>query len=379
MKNLYAPDHLIADLQNKRTSAKYVYQYEEAKDEYVAAVREVEWMLPALQGILDIKATLYFAMSASKQPLQITKAATDTFVILLDRDVAYNLVTLCLRLQSKAPLCEFLGLSERKEATSYEGKYLLDVAKEMSFGPHDFLELLKNSESLAVYQAALLYMVAHEVAHAAHGHMDFMASAAFKDFAKDDEDRSLTLRALEMDADSSATSSVFDVYERVIKILPTPSGKFSGLSIGDFTKLLRRQYVAGVIIAHIFHDTLTTNFSPKNHPVGYARFLASVGVLEIIFSKHFPEGTSLPGEARKCIADTFVQLSGDLASLWHPIAANIMFLDDAGKPTHMYDEIGVAAGLTHLSMLHRRWSRVRPHLEPYLRGGVLAPAQDDPY
>lgn len=379
MPTRYLPDSKISHVQNSRSnSAEYIYDYVEAEREYFAAVRELEWMLTALQKMHAVSGSLMYAIAASKQPFQITRISSDEFVLLIDRHVVYSLLTFCLRLQSLKPICNFLGLPEFESGKDYTGKFLLDITKDIVFGNDDLGSLIRHNRSLAVYQGALLFAVAHEVAHASHGHLDLMISPDFAQFQTSDDDRHLTMRALEMDADSSATTSVFAVFERVKDIWLQEGELPSGNTKESFEATLRRQYVTGLLLAHIFQDTLALNYSPKNHPIGYARFLASTNILQTVFERHYPYEADLPELSRQAIVATFISFSGDIKFLGHPIASNITMWE-GDQALYLYNELGIAMGLEHLSLLHHRWSRLRPFLEPLRRGGILAPARAEPF
>jgi hypothetical protein len=236
--------------------------------------------------------------------------------------------------------------------------------------------LISANPQRVVYQAALSYIIAHEIAHVSHGHIEFMSSSEFKPYATSDEEKNLTLRTLEMDADSSATTNVYAAFEKI-------SNAFLGDSEQnengrEAKEMLRRSYVLGIYIAHIFQDTLApANYSPKKHPIGYARFLTSAGTLKMLFEKEIPHAAMVPEEMRQTLVSTFVKLSGDLAYLGHPVASNVI-VADGGVIAPAYDLIGDMAGRAHLEPLFGRWSRIRPLLERYQRGGVLAPATASP-
>jgi hypothetical protein len=181
-----------------------------------------------------------------------------------------------------------------------------------------------------------------------------------------------------MDADSSATTSIYDLFERLLIPIALRSNK--NLDKEKIPILIRKQYIAGIFISLIYLDALTTNYFPKTHPIGYARFLTASGVLDILFNKYQPESIPLIEEVRLNLANCFIALSGDINFLQHPIATNVaIYEDDLENPTHVYSSLGVASGLNHLAPLHGRWARVRPYLEKFHRGGRLAPAGAPPY
>lgn len=154
----------------------------------------------------------------------------------------------------------------------YTGQFLLDITKDIIFHQNDVSAFLGQGTHRSIYQAALTHIIGHEIAHISHGHLDFKASPEYLSFCTSEEDRNLTLRALEMDADSSATSSVFDIFERIISI--GDSGKPYPK---DRALLFRRHYISGILLSTIYHDSLTSNFTPLKYPGSYARFLTIPG------------------------------------------------------------------------------------------------------
>jgi hypothetical protein len=343
-------------------------------------IHEINWITEALTSILTIRGEIKFAVVSSLSPFQVSRLDHDRFVILVDQRAFYFLLTLCLRLQSLHPLADLFRLTAIPETRNYCGRYLLDITKDIVFHSDDISHLLTKNAAGFIHQAALTYIIGHEIAHIAHGHLEFRASGDFSKFACSDEDKNLTLRTLEMDADSSATTSVFDVFERVIAYKISAGMLPEDPPASEFKLNVRRQYTSGMFIAVLYLDTLTTNYMPSAHPIGYARFLTTARVLELIFSSHQPEAVGVPEDMRQALVQTFAGLSGDLRNLGHPIASNVMiYEEDARDPTHAYHPIGIASGLSHLDPLYGRWARLRPYLEKYLRGGRLAPAARPPH
>lgn len=302
MKSSYAKDDQVLLLQNSRANAAhYVFDYSEANNDNIYVTRELDWMLPAIQATLDIKAEMYYAMVNSRQPFQISMLKPNLYVLLIDCRAVFYLITICIRLQSLGPLSGFLGIQTLHHSYTYKSKFLLDIVKNMIFKDVEVGVLIKDTREINVFRSALLYVVGHELAHVAHGHLNFKTSPEFSDFAKNDEDRNLTIRTLEMDADSSATTTVFNISERLIVDRCEKGQAMIGKSIEETQDLLRKQYVVGVFIAHIFQDALTSNFFPKDHPIGYARFLTANNILMQIFAKEFPRDIRLPEDCRKAL------------------------------------------------------------------------------
>ncbi|WP_143754993.1 hypothetical protein [Caulobacter sp. BP25] len=352
-----------------------MYYHDEAVDPFYAVLREANWIMDAIPGLLEIRGILVFAVvGGSNSPYQIARVGDDEFVLLVDQRAFYYLLTICLRIQSLSPLSKILHSDEKPNEKNYYGKFLLDITKDIVFHTDDIAPLLTGKVHRSIFQAAFTYIIGHELAHVSHGHLEFLKSPAFSEFNSSEDDRNLTLRTLEMDADSSATSSVFDVFEHVMRTRPPD---LDG-GAHDYVKLLRTHYVAGAFIALLYLDTLASNYNPTRHPVGYARFLTTSGVFSRIFGTYCPDSIGIPEQVRAAIVETFVRLSGSLEGLCHPIASNVTLIERGKEPIALYNEIGIAAGLEHLEPLHGRWARIRPYLEAFHRGGRLAPASATP-
>jgi hypothetical protein len=376
MKTFYASNELVMQLMAGGTalsSAKYIYIKEESEELFSGIIYCVEPIIAGLSDLLFIHGNIFYAIVNTGSPFQVSCLNDDTFVILIDQRAFYLLLTLCLSLQSLSPLAETLGLQVYPAKSNYTGKYLLDIIKDITFHTEDISHFLTKDQSRIICQAAFAFIIAHEIAHVSHGHLNFIASADFSEFSKDEDDRNLTIRTLEMDADSSATTSVFDLYERLISI-NTGSGvlppSFSPL---EYRQTIQKQYITGIFFAHLYLDALSANFSPVTHPIGYARFLTSYKLLEEVLKMQAADSLFIPEFIRQKIIDVFVQLSGNISMLCHPIASNVTVFKNGEVPKYEYNEIGVAMALETIKPLHSRWARLRPFLEKYQKGGILAP------
>jgi hypothetical protein len=61
------------------------------------------------------------------------------------------------------------------------------------------------------------------------------------------------------------------------------------------------------------------------------------------------------------------------------MATNVLISEEGNSPVALYNDFGIAAGQAHLLPLLGRWARLRPHLEPFVRGGKLAPSAAEPF
>jgi len=379
MPSFYASDAVVRHVQNgghALSKAYYIYTEEEAAERFSGILDETNWIIRALPIILEIEGHITYAVSASQAPFQVVHLGNGSFVVLIGWQAFYFLYRLCLRTQSLGPLAQELDLLEINCEKDYGRMFLLDIVKDFTFNTDNFSHYLNRHQSNIVFEAAYTFIVGHEIAHASHGHLEFIASDDFQQFCSDESDRNFTLRTLEMDADCSGTTSVVDIFERyaniACKTLP------AGMTPEALRLLIRKRYIAGMLIALLYLDALSSNFAPVAYPISYARFLAASKVAQITLSRMDADADSIPDLIRQRIASAFERLSGDISTLGHPIASNVMNIEDPDNPQYLYNHIGIAAGEDHLEPLLGRWARIRPFLEKYQRGGRLAPARVPP-
>jgi len=327
MASHYASDEIIREIMNggrAASKAQYIYTEAEATEWFSGVLHEINWIFEAIPAILAIKGNIFFATVASLTPYQVVHLGNGTFVVLVDQRAFYMLLTLCHRVQTLSPFSDHFGFGSVDCGKDYEGKFLLDIVKDFVFHTEDVTPYLQAAQSRLIYQAANTFIMGHEIAHVSHGHLEFLASKDFAQFATSVEDRNFTMRTLEMDADSSATTSVIDVFERhldhVLASRTPPSGKSaadvrrsvrashqpriralrvrarekapgrpthssvhrrrrsspgSGKSAADVRRSVREQYVVGMFIALLYMDALSSNFAPAAYPISYARFLTT--------------------------------------------------------------------------------------------------------
>lgn len=100
--------------------------------------------------------------------------------------------------------------------------------------------------------------------------------------------------------------------------------------------------------------------------------------MDKIYASHLPEALGLTEEMRISVVEVFIQLSGKLEYLGHPMASNVLVFENEDDPKAIYSEIGIASGQAELEPLHGRWARLRPQLQRFQRGGKLAPPSAEP-
>jgi hypothetical protein len=370
----YSSDDLILKIMSselKPKSLHYAYTLEEVKAKYSGPISELDGIIANLLLSSQTNANVTFALVASQSPFQVIHVSDNDFSILVDYRIFGTLITLCLRVQSLEGINEMVGAPNIKEPRQFSGKYLLDIAKDIVFHTQNPNYLTSSTQPPHVYRAALCFIVSHEFAHISHGHLEFKKSKNFRQYAQTEDDCATTLKTLEMDADASATGLVVSIFENFIASLK----KCEEISPSGVEESIRAGYILGIYVAHIYHDALTLNYYPKAYPIGYSRFMTSVSVIKQLYSKHFPEQVGLPEEVRRSLTEAFVNLSGHLNNLWHPIAANSQVYDIRNDNiTLEYNLLGEVTALDFLEPLHDRWALIRPELEKFRRGGSLAPA-----
>lgn len=352
----------------------YAYSYEEANEKWSGLINEIDWVVSSLLVSAKINANVTFAVVSSQSPFQAMHIGKDDFVILVDTRTFETLLSLCLRVQSLEAVNEIIRAPHISEPRDFSGKFLMDIAKEIVFHTKDPEYLLLPSQPKYIYQAALCFIAGHELAHISNGHLDFIKSAGFIHHSNTIEEKALTLKTLEMDADTTATSSVIKVFEPIIEQVRIQNN-LPKSERDTAERSIRAGYVLGIYIAHLYHDALTLNYLPKAHPMTYSRFMISIYVLKRFYSRQFPDQFHLPDDVRKALTDAFASLSGSLDNLCHPIAANTEIYDlKDDKSTYEYQFSGELIALDFLEPLHERWALIRPELEHLQRGGFLARA-----
>lgn len=369
----YSSDDLIFKIMSpslKPKSLNYAYTLEEVRVTFHGLIAELDGITTNLLLSSETNANITFAIVASQSPFQVVHVAENEFVILIEFRTFNTLINLCLRVQSLDGINDMVGAPSIEEPRPFSGKYLIDIAKEIVFHTKDATYLLQSTQPKYVYRAALCFIISHEFAHVSHGHLEFMKSKNFPRYAQTEDDHATTLKTLEMDADASATSSVFSIFENIIAQMKQEEG----IPL-NAEKSIRAGYILGIYAAHIYHDAITLNYAPKKYPIGYSRFMTSVSVIKQLYSKNFPEQLDLPEEVRRSLTQAFVNLSGHLNNLWHPIAANLgVYAIKNNSIAHEYGLLGELMALNYLEPLHDRWALIRPELEKFRRGGSLAPA-----
>ncbi|TBZ17070.1 hypothetical protein [Rhizobium leguminosarum] len=376
----YAPDELVTKAMNAGrgfSGAVHVYTRDEASSKFDYFVRLFEHILSGLKWLLPIEpGSVYFAFVGGGVPFRAARVERDAFVILADpRAINYAMI-LTSRLQVLGPMARRFKTESVEPTKDYSGMYLLDIAKDLIF--HE--ELVRESTEVNgittnVFVSLLCYVVCHEYAHIAHGHLDFRLSDDFREFTATQQNRELTARALELDADASAVTSTFALFEHLFLVDIKP--RIPAELVEELTAQYRLQYLLGITLAHIYLDSLAVDHVPKYHPMTYVRF---VGFQMVLLKVGESQGidSDFVEEARKLVADTFVHLSGDVSNLHHPIAANFLVQEGEGELVGEYNELGFYSAAAQLEDEGRRWARLYPILAKFLRGGRLAPPYADP-
>lgn len=367
----YASDEQVTTLMSRGFGLKnirYIFDRNEALDQHTGLFQECSGILASLMKNLKIRANIKFVIAHSLNPFRVVQVNDNDFIVLMDLRACNFLLVLCNRLITLKPLSDITFCQTILEERDFHGKYLLDITKEMTFRSVD-LNNPNVLEGKEVAQAALFFIVSHEVAHVARGHFEFKKSIDFLKFVSSEEEKYTTLKALEMDADKLATSNVCSFFEeyadwRLCKdVIPFKPEKLK--------RKIRQSYLLGIYIAHIYQDTLTTDFMPKAYPMGYARFLTSVWEMRYLYKKHYPEALSLIDDVRQSLTECFINLSGDIKYLGHPIAANFCIFSADNEEEHIYSSLGETGGFALLEPIYNKRAAMLPELVNYFRSDVL--------
>jgi hypothetical protein len=376
----YASDDTVRLLQNSvARGADYIFTLDEAEEKFCDIAKECDWIVNALRQILAVSCEIVFAVSASRQPFQVTLVSAELAVILVDSGAVYALFGLCMRVPTLSTVAEAVHLNQVSVETVHKGSCLLDIVNYFMFNPPSEVDPLFQTKD--VYIAAIIFGIGHEIAHVTHGHLEFLNSADAIDLLCDDEEKRLTHRTLEMDADSSGTTCVTDIFEQILGRIAEEKQDTGGKSLEDVRSIIQHRYVLGIFIAMLYMDARSTNATPAKHPIGYARFLTVFGVLQRVLAERFgPEAAEIPEVVRRALSEAFILLSGGIQHLGHPMVSNMMVRESGSEEyKYVYHEMGVAAASrAHLEPLHRRWARLHPFLLKYRKGGGLAPPTAPP-
>jgi hypothetical protein len=366
---------MVMELQNLRScSANWVLGETQALEKHDAFVEIINHILQFLQTLYTMETVPNFVLAISQKPLQVIRLDANRFAIVVSEDCIYHLLSLCNRLQSYPPISTFLGLKSVPPVVDYRDKTLIDITRNIIYAPQSPLEI-GGTHDITVFRAALFFLLAHEFAHIAHGHLDFKESSDFKSFCKGKEDEAYTLRTMEMDADCSAVSMLYGFFNSIVHEYDhTPRGN---MTLDQVRTLMFHRHLTGMFFCILYTDTITENFFPVNHPINYARYITAVEIMEILLTTRQPDFVGSTEKIRKKIVDLFTELSGDASKLHHPLASNTVVWEAGSTAPHsFYSEVtNLLVKEHHLEPLHSRWAEIRPYLQNYLRGGQLAPAR----
>lgn len=381
LSSYYLPDEERIHVQKVFNSKIWLLDDFESDSDYYAIAFPAAYMLHHAHEALKIRTKIYFAIAKNGVLFKSARVQErNYYLILIGGEHYYNLLSLSQRLQALGPFCHAISKAEIVTPYSYANHSLLDIVCRL-YNEYKGIKHIACPQriDLTMANAALSYILGHEIAHITHGHLDFILSEQFRDVATNIDDKHLTLRTLEMDADSSGTNFAAAYFEEVLKI--DQAKRRENLETYEtYASKFRIKYIAGIFIARLYSDSLLTEKISDKYPQPYARFLISTEVLERFFDQHMPRfGLSgTPQAVRQLLADTFHQMSGSLHSLGHPMAFNTVVGTDASKPEVFYRLENEIEGKAELFPTFRRWARIRPYLEQFSLGGKLAPADAEP-
>lgn len=374
----YVSNSLAVDLDSLTgvTRAKRVLLLSEAEQSCEAILLSLKDAYSKVAKKLGLETPIRFAIvEGGSAPCRVSRSYEGDFIVVVSADHYYLLMALILRIQHAPVMHKFLWLKRFGNFPNYTGMYLIDIVRDIMRDDHYNKEFAQFGVYSFAFDAAFTTMIAHEIAHIAHGHLDFKASADFRQFIEDENSKWLTSRALEMDADSSAITSAFDIIgSRIPRMVEDYEGDKPSLSLA-----LARQMHFGIFMSVIFTDAVSNNFDPKGHLPGYSRYVIFHWLCEFCLQGQSVGFSDTPELTRQAIADTFAHLSGSLANLHYPIVANYATEPDAPEPLAFYiPESSDEFENRVLAPLRGRWAKIRPYLVKHLRGGNLAPPSAPP-
>lgn len=361
----------------------FLLDEDEVIENYFGVAAAASLILQFAVKDLDVKVPIYFAIRDKANELFSSKIVPgkNYFVIIIGGGPFYDLISFCHRLAALPPFCLAIGKKQIQTSFEYKNKNLLQIIKDLCQEDEDISHILYPSDfDLTMTNAALAYIIGHEIAHITHGHLSFISSDKFEQIHANDEDKYFTRRTLEMDADSSGTSLTVSLFED-----PVRRKYLAGCEMDQNEERAleknRYKYIAGIYAAHLYGDARLEKLDTKKYPSPYARFLISKNVLQLIYQDKFKnkELDKLPDDVRNVLAKTFIAMSGQIQSLQHPFIYNITLVnEDPSKNIYIYHPEGEDEALDELRSLNKRWAKLRPYLEDLKTGGKLAPAQADP-
>lgn len=307
------------------------------QDAYTSWSDWAEECIATVRNRLAISADIRFCLIATTKPNAFATRVSDRYIITLQIGIVWERL--------------FRHLLESAEFTAYLG--LPPIAG-------DDQKLREYGSMLA--SLAFRWVVLHELAHVKNGHLHLSAHCAFGASSSEtmryrpgEIDRNITKQALEMDADSFASTQLLNEL-RADHDSPLPT-----------TDEARMRTFFAAIYAPI--RSFDRSAAPPDqlfhfsHPMGLLR-LGQIGAWTHAYSTQFnflnPE----------LCANLFAQCM----ALCEPL------LRTAGVvPLHSEFETFFPEGFENYgAKILARWSKIRPKLEPHLLGGSLVAAQTDP-
>lgn len=376
MANLYADDDLVQQAQNDPSTRGDIIWTEPEALEFggQTLIDQLSKYLEFIQAFYATETLPRFAITRSKRPLRSLKLGANTFLIIISKFAISDIDHLSNALPMFPPLADHLTYPNVPSKRNYGGMTVIDIVIDIIDHP-DPIENLYVDPGQNIAHATFFFMIAHEYAHIAHGHLDFTEQhkGDMAVFFKSREDAALTFRTLEMDADSSAVSMLFQFINRIlVNISGNPPDH---TPIEEYSEMMIRRMLMGIFLSILITDAVAENHFPVNHPMTYVRYVAMAGIADHYLARGKPKLHGVMNSLREHLAETFILLSGDINSLLHPLISNTLILPFDQEPIREYSIFGELNAAAQMNELDARWVEIRPHLEKLKRGGTLAPAR----
>lgn len=373
MKN-YLSDELVEILCNATASGKKIcpaekiFNLKKAENQDGGIASLIDGIMNKLRSCYGLCIEPKFVFAKSPLFMQACKLDEETFIIVIDIERIYSLFNICIQISKYSPLSEYLGMDAIATNTSHRGKTVLEILGFLSQGQKKSENSGFHNKHFNIIYSAIFFFICHEYCHIAHGHLDFLFSNQ-KESYPSWPDQKLTQRALEMDADSSATSHL------IVNI--AIHANFQVITNPNARTEIFRESLLGPYCCFLFSDLFSKNHFPEYHPINYARYLTFKNVayrtLEI---NNYEYIIPLIDELRTKIVGVFESISNGAKNLGHPLASNALVFDvtnETIKSQYFYSVEDHTIQM-HLEPLAARWASIRPILCKFLRGGQLAPA-----
>lgn len=221
------------------------------------------------------------------------------------------------------------------------------------------------------------FLIAHEIAHLSNGHLAWMNSILQDSFISEVTGNNcsplsaITQQTLEMDADASAVKQLFTAiytihmnHAEVTKGMNEESLHVHNAAYGKPENIIYLLIYVSTIFFRIFDEAHWNkhSLSVSSHPPSPFRNIWVASTLQELIKGNI--GADLANKVTEIGAEAYKDAALALGRLTND-KPNIDGLRGAISDEYSY----------YLSSLLKHWGKIRPNLEPFSKGGRLAPEQ----